>query len=357
MTNTVAVPSNGAPFRSPQAALRRTRLRYGAGVALRLAWYAGLARLVGRLTPPPARPVPSVGRLPGPAQLRADVLALMKADLANIEAGYYPVPADLLPRPRRTLRAARDLLRDLPAVAQRRRAADIGAVPEIEGMPDYFRRTFHYQTDGYLSDRSAMLYDTQVEVLFLGTAAMMRRQALAPIARYLAARPEIALPRLLDIACGTGLFLGELGKAFPAIRRSGLDLSAPYLKAAAAQLGDQVPLFQGNAEALPFANESQDIVSSVYLFHELPDAARRNVAAEMTRVLAPGGLAVLADSLQFGDHPSYDALLARFPIDFHEPYYDDYLRTDLAALFADAGLRLRETIRAHVTKIMIFERL
>ena len=221
MTNTAAIPSNGAPFRSPQAALRRTRLRYGAGVALRLAWYAGLARLVGRLTPPPARPVPSVGRLPGPAQLRADVLALMKADLANIEAGYYPVPADLLPRPRRTLRAARDLLRDLPAVAQRRRAADIGAVPEIEGMPDYFRRTFHYQTDGYLSDRSAMLYDTQVEVLFLGTAAMMRRQALAPIARYLADRPEIALPRLLDIACGTGLFLAELGKAFPAIRRSG----------------------------------------------------------------------------------------------------------------------------------------
>ncbi|MEQ9666932.1 MAG: ubiquinone biosynthesis protein UbiE [Coleofasciculus sp. G2-EDA-02] len=32
---------------------------------------------------------------------------------------------------------------------------------EIENYPNYYRRNFHYQTDGYLSDTSANLYDLQ----------------------------------------------------------------------------------------------------------------------------------------------------------------------------------------------------
>ena len=36
----------------------------------------------------------------------------------------------------------------------------------------------------------------------------------------------------------------------------------------------------------------------MYLFHELPGSVRRAVAAEMARVLRPGGLVVLVDSVQ-----------------------------------------------------------
>lgn len=39
-------------------------------------------------------------------------------------------------------------------------------------------------------------------------------------------------------------------------------------------------------------------VTCVYLFHELPGEVRRAVAAEMMRVLRPGGLVVLVDSIQ-----------------------------------------------------------
>lgn len=39
-------------------------------------------------------------------------------------------------------------------------------------------------------------------------------------------------------------------------------------------------------------------VTCVYLFHELPGDVRRAVAAEMARVLRPGGLVVLVDSIQ-----------------------------------------------------------
>ena len=39
-------------------------------------------------------------------------------------------------------------------------------------------------------------------------------------------------------------------------------------------------------------------MTCVYLFHELPGDVRRAVAAEMMRVLRPGGLVVLVDSIQ-----------------------------------------------------------
>ena len=51
--------------------------------------------------------------------------------------------------------------------------------------PDYYLQNFHHQTDGYLSDHSAGLYDLQVEILFNGTADAMRRRVLAPLRRGL----------------------------------------------------------------------------------------------------------------------------------------------------------------------------
>ena len=61
--------------------------------------------------------------------------------------------------------------------------------------PPYYLQKFHFQTDGYLSDGSAERYDHQVEVLFGGGAAAMRRHALVPLKRVFA---EI-------FPCGKGL--------------------------------------------------------------------------------------------------------------------------------------------------------
>jgi hypothetical protein len=52
---------------------------------------------------------------------------------------------------------------------------------QTEGYPSYYLQNFHHQTDGYLSDMSANLYDLQVEILFNGSADAMRRRILAPL--------------------------------------------------------------------------------------------------------------------------------------------------------------------------------
>ena len=47
----------------------------------------------------------------------------------------------------------------------------------------------------------------------------------------------------------------------------------------------------------------------MYLFHELPADVQRAAAAEMARVVKPGGIVILTDSVQRGDRDSFDATL------------------------------------------------
>ena len=53
-------------------------------------------------------------------------------------------------------------------------------------------------------------------------------------------------------------------------------------------------------------------------------------AAEMARVLKPGGLLVLTDSIQLGDRARIDANLVMFET-FNEPYYRSFISEDFGA--------------------------
>jgi ubiquinone/menaquinone biosynthesis C-methylase UbiE len=334
-------------------------LAYDLSQVARVAWFRAHAQLAGRLAPPLLEPPAIEGALPSQEEMRADLFRLLRRDRANIEAGHYRRPPDLVANPLPALGRSLRFLADLGAIDRRRReriGCDLDAAEAPDrAYPDYYRRNFHYQTDGYLSDHSAALYDFQVEVLFNGAADAMRRQALVPIARHLRGR-RIRAERLLDVACGTGSFLAMIKRNYPRLPVAGLDLSAPYLRRAGASLArwSWVSLIEGDAAALPFAGGTFSLVTCVYLFHELPRAVRRRVAAEMARVLRPGGRIVLVDSFQRGDEPAFDGLLELFPLAYHEPYFADFVRDDLVGLFADAGLEAVGSERAYMSKVLTF---
>ena len=109
------------------------------------------------------------------------------------------------------------------------------------------------------------------------------------------------------------------------------------------------------AEAMPFAAGEFDIVSCLYLFHELPASVRRAVVTEVRRVLKPGGRLIFVDSLQTGDEPDYDALLDYFPFAFHEPYYASYLTEDLDRLMRP-GFTPEERSLAYFSKVVTYRR-
>ncbi|MGI9435643.1 MAG: methyltransferase domain-containing protein [Geminicoccaceae bacterium] len=334
-----------------------SRALYDAGHAGRIAWFLGHALAAARLSTPVLDDLPD--GLPDRRRYLADLRDLLRQDRAHIDAGHYAMPDDLLVAPSAALRKSKRFLADLGKINLRRLRRDGQEVFRDKGKgeqsrPRYYLQNFHYQTDGWLSDHSADLYDFQVDVLFNGATDVMRRQALLPIGDFLKSR-RMADLHLLDVACGTGRFLRSIKQNYPRLPVTGLDLSPAYLQKTRKALSSWswTTFIEADAERIPLEADTVDLVTSVYLLHELPGGVRRRVVAEMSRVLRPGGRLVLVDSLQSGDHPPFDGLLALFPALYHEPYYHDYVGTDLVDLFAEAGLQTLQIDRAFMSKIMV----
>jgi len=293
--------------------------------------------------------------------LRQSFQELLRRDYANAAAGIYPASL-LFQIPFTTYaRALPRLARDLPNVLRRKLRGNWKDLPrevDLREYPPYYRRTFHWQSDGYLSRRSAELYDVGVELLFGGTADVMRRQIIPPIVAHARIHGHGRPLQVLEVACGTGRAGAQLLRALPDASYTGVDLSPYYIEVARERLAGspRASLVTANAEALPLPDASFDAVFSVYLFHELPRNARRKVWSELRRVLRPGGCLVIEDSLQPKDAGELAIFLERFPEDMHEPFYRDYLRDDLAEGLAEAGFHVRGTERAFLSKVVTAHR-
>ena len=93
--------------------------------------------------------------------------------------------------------------------------------------------------------------------------------------------------RVLDVACGTGVVAHHAAaRVGPVGAVTGLDLNEGMLTVARAQARD-VSFVQGDAAAMPFADDTFDAVLCQHALAFVPD--RGAVLREMRRVLAPGG--------------------------------------------------------------------
>ena len=358
---------------SPLARLA-TRVAYGATQLPRLAWYAGhgyaLQRLAaearrrdGKETPPQReRRRRGDNRAPALSQdrLYRDMLDLFARDLAYVEEGLYPLPADHDGSLMTRINRSRLFFADLPDVYRRReqRLHDEVLDDTTRGKrPDYYLQNFHYQSGGWMTEDSAQRYDTQVEVLFKGTANAMRRMALPELHEIFKGRDQRTL-RLVDVGCGTGRFLDFVKQAWPRLPVTGIDLSEPYIQHTRRHLRrwSRVGAIVGNAESLPLPDASQDAVTNIFMMHELPPPVRRAVIGESARVLKRGGRLVIIDSLQRSDVPDYDGILERFPQNYHEPYFESYLDEDFAHIAHTHGLTHVRDEPAFVSKVMVFDK-
>jgi SAM-dependent methyltransferase len=114
--------------------------------------------------------------------------------------------------------------------------------------------------------------------------------------------------RVLDVACGTGVLARAAAvRTGPGGSVTGLDLS-PRMIAIASRLSPTLTWQEGAAEALPFPDESFDVVVSQFglMFVSDPALALR----EMMRVLKPGGRLAVAVWASLTDTPAYAAEVA-----------------------------------------------
>ncbi len=345
-----------------------TRLAYGASQLPRVAWYVGqgmvmrqLSEMAGRRAGRSTRPRASTDApVPDRRRLYADMAMLFRQDLANVEDGIYPMPVDHDGSLPLLLHRSRLFFEDLPNIHRRR---ENGHHQEVLNettrgkRPAYYLQNFHFQSGGWMTQESAQRYDTQVEVLLNGTANAIRRQALRPIHEVFAGRDPRRL-RLLDVGCGTGRFLDFFKQAWPRIPALGIDMSEAYIAEARRHLKRWcwIKFIIANGECIPLKDQSQDAVTSIFMFHELPPKVRRVVFRELARVLTRGGRLVLVDSLQRGDEPDYDGMLELFPQSYHEPYYVSYLSEDFRAMATACGMTHVRDANAFVSKVMVFDK-
>ena len=344
-----------------------TRVAYGASQLPRVAWYVGhsvvmrqLSEAARRRAGESTRPRASTDApVPDRKRLYADMATLFLQDLANVEAGIYPLPTDHDGSLPILLNRSRLFFEDLPEIHRRRENRHHRQVlsEETRGKrPSYYLQNFHFQSGGWMTQESAQRYDTQVEVLLNGTANATRRQALRPLHEVFAGRDQRRL-RLLDVGCGTGRSLDFFKQAWPRLPALGIDMSEAYIAEARRHLKRWcwINFIIANGEAIPLDDESQDAVTSTFMFHELPPKVRRNVFREFARVLKRGGRLVLIDSIQIGDESDYDGMLELFPQSYHEPYFASYLREDFAAIATAGGLTHIRDVNAFVSKVMVFD--
>ena len=293
-------------------------------------------------------------------EVRRSMEELEKIDWKEAEEGIYP-KSQLFEAPwLEWIKNYPLVWLDMPSTWERRKKKKTRQIPRDinqEDYPNYYLQNFHHQTDGYLSAHSAEIYDLQVEILFNGTADSMRRRILAPLKRglkkYLSQKTKKV--KVLDVATGTGRTLQQIQSALPGVELHGLDLSSSYLKQASKYLGsrsgDLVQLTKGNAENMPFPSNSFQALTCVFLFHELPRDARKNVLNECFRLLEPGGTIVLADSIQIEDSPNFTPIMENFHKIFHEPYYRDYIIDDISLRLEQSGFSSISSESHFMTKV------
>jgi ubiquinone/menaquinone biosynthesis C-methylase UbiE len=284
------------------------------------------------------------------------IFELFRRDAKNIATDVYPASVLRPENPRAYFSRLPKVFKDAIQIHWRRiqgrnKVFSQDAQASIEVAPEYLKRNYHFQTDGYFSEESASFYDTQVEMLFAGTAAPMRRVALEAIVKH---KGKADL-KILEVACGNGVFSRNLAQTFSQSQIFVSDVSPAYLEWARERLRsfENVNLVLADACKLPFEEASMDVVVSVYMFHELPIEARNEAIIEARRVLKPGGLLVILDSLQTDDIPEFNSLLKDFPVNYHEPFYPNYIANPLEGMLGSAGFEVLSTELAFLSKAVV----
>ncbi|MDO4478710.1 MAG: class I SAM-dependent methyltransferase [Lachnospiraceae bacterium] len=148
--------------------------------------------------------------------------------------------------------------------------------------------------------------------------------------------------KVLDVGCGSGEYTWYLMKGTHDVDFTGLDYDEDFVKAAQARIpeeknGCSFRFVQGDAKAMPFPDESFDIVVSHTFFNSMP--AYKEAMKEMIRVCKTGGMVSSISSTDLQTLPHFTGLYPQ-DADYWKKPYDELLNKvykmyETVAPFAD----------------------
>ncbi|MCB1678767.1 MAG: malonyl-ACP O-methyltransferase BioC [Halioglobus sp.] len=224
---------------------------------------------------------------------RAHLPALARSQLHLLAQRDTLVPAAVAPALRALLRAASGAqVIELPACSH---VAPLECAPELAARAREFlqrsellektpvkpaARAKQEVADSF--SRAAQRYDS---------AAALQRDVGTQLLENLRHQP-LEPARVLDLGCGTGHFFTALDARFPRAQYIGLDLAMGMVIYARGRNGPGGQWLVGDAESLPLAAGSVDLVFSSLALQWCDDLGA--LFAEIARVLRPGGRCVFA---------------------------------------------------------------
>jgi ubiquinone/menaquinone biosynthesis C-methylase UbiE len=181
-------------------------------------------------------------------------------------------------------------------------------------------------------DQAAESYDSKWGIDF---GQVGQDQVAGKLRKALGGWPEEPFGDALEIGAGTGYFCLNLLQAGAIERATATDISPGMLatlEGNASRLALEVSTAAAEAETLPFADESFDLIFGHAVLHHIPDLGQ--AFSEFARVLRPGGtLTFCGEPSRYGDFlaaiPKRTALLAA-------PLWRRAMRADSRRHYPDA---------------------
>ncbi len=136
-------------------------------------------------------------------------------------------------------------------------------------------------------DREEQLaYSEQMAKMLDERGRRQKAAKLIAVLRHALGVTDLTGLRAVDVGCSAGFIADEL--ALAGATTSGVDIDEPGLAKARERFGDRVDFRVARGEALPFDDESVDVVVLNHIYEHVVDPEA--VVADIHRVLAPGGV-------------------------------------------------------------------
>ncbi len=144
--------------------------------------------------------------------------------------------------------------------------------------------------DAEPADREEQLaYSELMDAMLDERKRRHKAQKILAVVRHALGREELEGLRALDVGCSAGFIADEL--ALAGADTIGVDIDEPGLAKARERFGDRVRFEYARGEALPFDDDSMDVVVFNHIYEHVVDPEA--VVADIHRVLSPNGVLYL----------------------------------------------------------------
>ena len=212
--------------------------------------------------------------------------------------------------------------------------------PDLAPPKYYNNLEIHTQPGNYHGEYGGVLYDWMIHPF------LVHRDDDNQMGWDLAnGVPKRNYQRILDLGCGVGKSTLPYCDLYPDAEIHGIDYAAPMLKYAhkkAETMGKSVHYAQQLAEDLQFEDESFDLVTALWLYHEIPRKSMDKIAQEAYRVLRPGGVFAIMESPPFSVLREKCSPLSEFLLDstgrrMEDPYIPMFFSLDRVEMVKGAA--------------------